>query len=302
MRLAALVFVAISARGAEPSPDALTIMRKMAANTDAAAEARRQYVYHQRIRSGLSKTNGQVICKESREYIVIPQPTTTERKLVSFDGQCREGNKMVPYSPPGPRQPGMRQKPAPAGDRLAAQVTSDRDSITTVIGDFASDPKSRDGIPRQFFPLTGPEVMRYGFTLKGETTMNGRRAYDILFDSIDTPSRHCIDIDEPGCSPWKGEAWIDAEDCEPVRIDTQLAHRLPWEARVFLGLNFHQLGFSVTYQRVAPGVWFPATYGSEFRFTVLWGFKRTVTLSMENTDFRRTDAQSTIEFDSPVEQ
>ncbi len=299
MRLAALWFVAITAWGAESPEDALAIMKKTAANTDAAVEARRQYVYHQHVRSGLSKTNGQVICKESREYTVIPQETTTERKLVSFDGQCRQGNKMVPYSPPGQVQPGMREKPAAAGDRLAAQVTSDRDSITSVIGDFATDPKSRDGIPRQLFPLSGPELTRYRFTLKGETTIKGRRAYDILFDSIDPTERHCIDIDAHGCSPWKGEAWIDAGDYQPVRIDTQLAHSVPWEARVFLGLSLHQLGFSVTYQRVAAGVWFPATYGTEFRVTVLWGYKRTITLSMENTDFRKTDAQSTVEFGSP---
>jgi hypothetical protein len=302
MRPAALLFVAITAWGAEPGKDALAIMKELAANTDAAIEARRQYVYHQHVRSGLSKTNGQVICKESREYIVIPQEASTERKLVSFDGQCHEGTKMVPYSPPGRVQPGMRQKPSAAGDRLAAQVTSERESITSVIGDFATDPKSRDGIPRQLFPLSGPELTRYRFTLKGETAIKGRRAYDILFDSTDARERHCIDIDEYGCSPWKGEAWIDAEDYQPVRIDTQQAHSVPWEARVFLGLNFHQLGFSVTYQRVAAGVWFPATYGTEFRFTVLWGYKRTITLSMENTDFRKTDAQSTVEFESPAEQ
>lgn len=300
MRAIVVLFVTVIGSGAEPPGDALAIMRKMAVNTDAATEARRLYVYRQRVRSAFLKTNGQLICKESREYSVIPQASTTERKLISFDGECLQGNKMTPYSPPGQVLPGVRERPAGGvGDRLAAQVTSDRETITGVIDDLAIDPKSRDGIPRQLFPLSGPELTRYRFTLKGETTIKGRRAYDILFEPADLKESHCIDIDAHGCSPWRGEAWVDAEDFQPVRIDTQLAKGVPWGVRVFMGINIHQLGFSLTYQRVAPGVWFPATYGTEFRITLLWGYKRTITLSMENTDFRKTDTQSTVHFDPP---
>ncbi len=295
MRAAVLLVIAIAARGAEPSAGALTIMQKMAANTDAASEARRQYVYHQHLRSGLSKTNGQVICRESRDYTVIPQATTTERKLISFKGECRKGNQMLPYAPPGHVRPGLRDQPA---DDRSAPDSADREAITEVTDDLAVDPKSRDGIPRQMFPLSGAELPRYRFTLKGETAINGRRAYDVLFEPIATKNE-CIDIDKNGCSPWKGEAWVDAEDCQPVRIDTQLARGIPLAVRILLGFDLHQLGFSLTYQRTAEGVWFPATYGTEFRVTVLWGYKRTITLSMENTDFRKTDAQSVIQFDSP---
>jgi hypothetical protein len=101
------------------------------------------------------------------------------------------------------------------------------------------------------------------------------------------------------CRPWKGEAWIDAEDHQPIRIVTQLAKGVPWGVRVFLGIDVRQLGFSISYQRVAANVWFPATYGTEFRVVVFWGYKRTITMSMENTDFRKTDAKSTIQFDPP---
>jgi len=76
-------------------------MKKMAANTAAATETRRQYVYHQRIRSSLLRSNGQVVCKESPDYTVVPQAKTTDKKLVSFAGECREGKQMVPYSTPG---------------------------------------------------------------------------------------------------------------------------------------------------------------------------------------------------------
>ena len=66
---------------------------------------------------------------------------------------------------------------------------------------------------------------------------------------------------------------------------------------MFLGTNLRQTGFSVTYVRVAENVWFPATYGTEFRFNVLWGYKRTVTLSMESSAFQKTNATSKINYD-----
>ena len=80
-----------------------------------------------------------------------------------------------------------------------------------------------------------------------------------------------------------------------------MAKGVPWGVRLFLGINIRQLGFSVTYQRAGEGAWFPASYGTEFRITVLWGYKRTITLAMDNTEFRKTDSSSTIQFDGPPE-
>lgn len=312
MRTGTLLFFAITAWGAEPSMDGLAIMRKMAANTDAATDARRQYVYHQHVRSSLRKSNGEVVCREAREYNVVPQATRTEKQLTSFSGACLQGKQMVPYSAPGKARAGLRERGADPDNGQS----DERESIAGFIDDLANDSKSRDGIARPLFPLGAEEIPHYTYRLKGETTVKGRRAYDILFepagrngvcidvDEEDSESHVHVDLggehrDQTGCRPWKGEAWIDAEDFQPVRIDTQLAKGVPWGVRLFLGTNVRQLGFSLTYQRVASGVWFPATYGTEFRFTVLWGYKRTVTLSMDNTDFRKTDAQSTIQFESP---
>ena len=64
----------------------------------------------------------------------------------------------------------------------------------------------------------------------------------------------------------------------PLGIDSQLAFKIPWGIRVFLGTNLSQTGFSVNYQRVAENVWFPVTYGTEFRVSVLFRYKRTITL------------------------
>jgi hypothetical protein len=49
----------------------------------------------------------------------------------------------------------------------------------------------------------------------------------------------CVD------SPWMGEAWIDAAELEPVRIDTHLAFKVPWAVRLFLGTNLKQTGFAI---------------------------------------------------------
>ena len=45
---------------APPSNPALEIMNRMAANMDSATEARRQYVYQQKVKARLIRTNGQV--------------------------------------------------------------------------------------------------------------------------------------------------------------------------------------------------------------------------------------------------
>lgn len=294
-----LLLVSLIAQTGPRQADATDIMTKVAANIAAATEGRRQFVYHQRIRAGLLQSNGQAVCRETREYTVIPQLATTRKKLESFFGECRQGKEMVAYTESSVGRPGLKEN-------AAIEVDDGRESITGLIGALANNKDSRDGIPPQLFPLGSGELPYYRFTLKGETTVKGRRAYDITF----APMEHsfCADIDgekldtrgtEHICRPWKGEVWIDAEDYQPVRIDTQMAKGVPWGVRVFMGINLRQLGFSLNYERVADGVWFPATYGTEFRITVFWGYKRTITLSMENTDFRKTDAQSTVHFDPP---
>ena len=71
---------------------------------------------------------------------------------------------------------------------------------------------------------------------------------------------------------------------------------MPWGVKVFLGTNLRQTGFSVSYVRVDSGVWFPATYGTEFRLDLLFGYHRVITLAMDSNDFRKTGAESEITF------
>jgi hypothetical protein len=64
-----------------------------------------------------------------------------------------------------------------------------------------------------------------------------------------------------------------------------------------LGTHLKQIGFAITYKRVAENVWFPATYGTEFQINALFLYKRTITMNLESSGFQKTDATSTVEYD-----
>jgi hypothetical protein len=267
--------------------DAAEIMGKVATNVEKSADDRKQFVYHQFVRSSLNRGNGEVARREKREYAAIPTETRTEKKLDSFSGEYRKGKQMIPYSDPSFRAKG---------------TDIDGDLIGDLSDGLVNDKKSRDGIPRGLFPLDPTTISRYHFSMAGETTYQGRGVWKIAFTPIE--KENCLHIgsdegDECENAPWKGEAWIDREELQPVRIETHLAFNIPWGVRVFLGTNLKQTGFSITYIRVAENVWFPATYGTEFWINVLWGYRRSIILSMESSGFRKTDVKSAIQFSDP---
>jgi hypothetical protein len=66
---------------------------------------------------------------------------------------------------------------------------------------------------------------------------------------------------------------------------------------VLTGTNFQGAGSSVSYQRFDNEVWFPVSFGSEFRMHFLFFFDRIVTISAESFGFRRTRVRSTIRFE-----
>ena len=124
---------------------------------------------------------------------------------------------------------------------------------------------------------------------------------DILFEPADMHGL-CVHVggdEENTCHQWKGETWIDAEDYQPVKIETQLAKKIPRAVQVLTGINVRQYGFSINYERVAER--FPVSYGTEYGLTVFWGYKRKIALAMENNDFRKTGASSIIHYDLPQE-
>jgi hypothetical protein len=275
--------VDITAGGAD------AIMRKMAANMDTAAEIRRQYVYQQVIKGNIIRGDGQLSRKETREYTVTPQAAGTDKKLVALKGEYRKGKEKQTLSY---TEPGFKYK----DNDIDGELLSD------LIDDLTDDKDSRDGISESLFPLRTKDLASYKFAMKGRTIYKGRSTYEITFEPL--PSKDvCIHIGDGGhdCEdrPWKGEAWIDAEDLQPVRIDTELGRKIPWVVRGLLGTNLKQLGFSVSYTRVADGIWFPNTYGTEFRVDLLWFYKRTISLSLVSSGFQKTDANSKITYDLP---
>jgi hypothetical protein len=285
MRAFVVACLVFSAGVARAEDDAGAVMAKMAANMDGAAEARRQFVYTQAIKASVIRGNGQMSRRESREYSVTPQASGTDKKLVSFKGEYRKGNETLAYT-----EPGYKYK----------DNDLDGELLGALIDELTNDKDSRDGISESLFPLRTKDLKFYRFSLDTRTEYKGRPAYKIAFEPL--PSNDvCIHIGDEGnaCEdkPWKGDAWIDIEDLQPMRIDTQLGRKIPWVVRHVLGTNLKQLGFSVTYDRVAPGVWFPSTYGTEFQVDVLFLYKRTITLSLANSGFKKTDAVSTISFD-----
>jgi hypothetical protein len=110
------------------NPDVLAIMTKATANISTATEGRRQFVYRQKIRASLIRTNGKTARKETREYTVIPQASTTEKTLVAFSGEYLLGKRMVAYTTPG-----LKDK----GDE------ADRRNMQVVTEDLVSAGKSR---------------------------------------------------------------------------------------------------------------------------------------------------------------
>jgi hypothetical protein len=242
MRFGALLFAVATLAFGE---DATAIMAKVAANVEISVEARKQYVYQQTVRASLVRTNGQLARREKRQYSVIPSPTGTEKKLVSFQGEYRKGKQTLTYS-------------GPLTEHQDAGI--DGELIQDLTENLVNDEHSRDGIPHDLFPLRTKDLPSYNFTMKGELEHQGRRTYRIGFEPV--KKKDCASIgkeenNECGDHPWMGEAWIDDVDLEPVRIGTHLAFQIPWAVRTFLGTNLKQTGFAITYKRVAEVFGFP---------------------------------------------
>ena len=269
MRRLALLLVCLSGVGA--AQDALTanvIMARVAANQDRAEKLRQEYVYQQHVHVVSSLTNGRVMREETDDYDVVPAPDGSRKELKSRTGRYYEKGKYVPIT--------KGSKYDEAGG-LDAELTSG----------FARDvlnDKSKDGIGRHLFPLTSDQQKDCDFRLIGEAEQDGRAAYRIGFSPLDKDDFKC----------WAGEALIDKEDLQPVLVFTKLAHKLPFMVRGVLGTDLPGVGFSVHYRRQEDGVWFPSSFGTEFRLKLLFVMKRNIVLSLDNRNFKKTHVDTQI--------
>ncbi|MDQ2900287.1 MAG: hypothetical protein M3Y07_10865, partial [Acidobacteriota bacterium] len=221
--------------------------------------------------------------KLSREeycvYNVVPTETGTKKDLVRFEGRYQGKGRVVEYKKPGEEAPDRRI------DIDASVVPSLRDGLT-------DDKKSRDGLAKDLFPLTSAEEIKYRYELEGEQAYKGKPVYRIKF----WPKREFLGFDDDK-TVWAGEALVDKADLQPISVTTHMVKGLPFLVRTTLGTNLRELGFAVSYGRFDNDVYFPVSYGGEFDVKAVFFYRRTFTISLENTDFRRGEAESKITFE-----
>lgn len=252
-------------------PTVEEILKRVAENQEKAAEARKTVVYRQDSFVRLLRTNGKMSREEKRQYTVTPNATGTDKKLDRFEGRYERGGKILTYDKP---------------DFQYKDTDIDGELIEDLTDDMINDKKSRDGISKDLFPLTSDEQLHYTFQLAGTRTINGVQAYRVTFEPRKEDASRC----------WAGEALIHPEEFQPLLVTTRLAMKIPRAVKILFGIDIKQMGFNVTYRKVDEGLWFPATYGTEFGLKVLFGYKRNITMSLKNDDFRRTNAESSITF------
>jgi len=250
------------------------IMARVAANQDRSEALRKQYVYLQHTHVVTHKPKGgRLQREETADYDVTPTPDGTLKKLKRITGRYWQKGKYVTFE----------ADQAPDGDGLdGSLVKSFRDDLL--------DDKSKDGLGKDLFPLTSDQQKDYDFKLLGQEDQQGRSVYHIGFRPKDKN-----DIS------WAGEAYIDAAEFQPVRVFTKLSRRIPFAVRTFLGTDLPGVGFNVVYKRQEDGVWFPATFGTEFRIRAIFFINRDVSVSLENTDFQHTHVESRMKVVGPVD-
>lgn len=265
------VVLTVAGRSAPPGPTAAEIMAKVAANQDRAQAARLHFVYDKQIRVDSRYSNGKLACEEITDYQVAPKEKGFDAKEVSYHAKTwHKGQYLETTTDPGGDQDGIDQS-------IAASFRDD----------LANTTDSQDGISADLFPLTTKEQKDLEFELDGEESPGGRPAYRIRFRPKQSKDYG-----------WTGEALIDKAELQPVRVYTRLSRKLPMLVRTMLGTDVPGLGFSTQYTRLDKDVWFPSSFGTEFRIRAVFFFKRTLTISMENKNFRRAAVTSEIHYDT----
>ena len=262
--------------------DADAIMARVAANQDQSEAERLHYVYvqHARITSRDGKT---VRCEEISDSRVVPNESGSTQELLKLDGRLLVKRKYVTYTTL-PKHPSRAQKDKDEDDFNISDGggSVDHDLVESMRQSLTNN-HSKDGIGAGLFPLTSKVQKDYRFHLAGRDRMNDRDVFHITFEPKDK--------DDFG---WKGDAYIDTTAYQPVVVRTTMARKVPFAVRTMLGTNLPGLGFTVIYAPQPGGVWFPVSFGTEFKLRVLFFFSRQITLSAENREFEKTHVKSTI--------
>ena len=292
MRLLAVLLLSTVAASARAQLTAADIMQRVAANQDRSEAARAHYVYVQHART-LSRKGKTTQCEELTDFRITPTDTGSQQQLLSLDGRLLYKGNYVHYTQLQSQDARQKQNnpSAPNTDlNIGDDDPMDLDLVENMRQNLTAD-GSKDGIHAGLFPLTSKVQAGYVYTLAGRAPMDGRDCYHITF--------HPRDKDD---FAWKGDAWIDAKAFQPVLVHTTMSRNIPFAVRALLGTSVPGLGFTVTYAPQpanAPtdtpdALWFPITFGTEFKLHVLFFLNRTIVLDVRNRDFEQTHVHSTI--------
>jgi hypothetical protein len=281
MRILGLLTVLLAgalsaAQDSQPATGTLSadaIMARVAANQDRSEALRKQYVYRQHIHILTHKSRGRVLREETADYEVLPTPDGTQKELKLLTGRYWSKGRYETF----------QGEPVPGTDSL------DGGLIQGFREDLLNE-KTKDGLAKDLFPLTSEEQKDYEFTYLGQEMHEGRSVYHIGFRPKDNNE-----------ITWAGEAYIDAAEFQPVRVFTKLSRRIPFMVRTMLGTDVPGVGFNVVYKRQEDGVWFPATFGTEFRIHALFFINRQVSIALENSRFEHTHVESRMKVVGPAE-
>jgi len=299
------LFLLLLLQAAAPPPLSVDeIMARVAENQDRAKQARTEWVYQQDVLARLHRSNGKLAREETWKFVVTPQAKGFRKEVQHFEGQYEHKGKMTSYDHPHYEYKGIDVDGdliSDLGEAFGAEETHNEDPHT---GETHHDEATgvhvhvdaHEGEARaNLFPLTKAVQRGYTFTLEGREDYRGMDVYRVSF----RPGHRGESDHDGGDADWKGEAIIDAAEFQSIVVTTGLAWGIPGAVKVLLGTDLHHVGFKITYKKVADGVWFPEVYGGEFNFKALFLYKRTFSISVKNSEFRKTDVSSKIAFETP---
>ena len=270
-------------------PAATEIIQRVAANQDRAEAERTHYVYVQHARVA-SMEGKRLMCEEVTDSRVLPQASASERGLLHFEGRFWRDKRYVLYGQPLSRKhesSETEKTAAPHADPEIEIIDDDQQAadvgLVESLRSSLMDRDSKDGFAAGLFPLSTKAQDSYDYRLLGRERMNGRDTFHLSF----TP-RASSDYN------WAGDVWVDTEAFQPVLVRTRLSRNVPFLVKTMLGTNVPGLGFAVTYAPQPDGVWFPATFGTEFKIHLFFFYTRQIIMSAQNRDFQRTHVESSI--------
>jgi len=254
------------------------IMARVAANQDAAEAERSHYIYvqHAHVISRKGKT---IMCEETTDSRVTPSGSGSQQQLLTLDGRLLRKHRYIPYTTLPTKNDDAA---APKSEHEDFGGDMDRDIVENMRRNLTNS-KTKDGLGKGLFPLTSEIQQHYQFRLLGREQKNGRDVYHLSFRPKDKDDYS-----------WKGDAYIDTAAYQPVLVRTAMSRKIPFAVRTLLGTSLPGLGFTVIYAPQPDGVWFPISFGTEFKLHVLFFLNREIVINAENRDFVKTHVTSQI--------